>query len=54
MPIEHAVSELTSSLGTQFDADAVGALIAIVTYGSMDTEQSGIAQPVRHRFAAVG
>ncbi len=54
MPIEHAVSELTSNLGTQFDPDAVGALIAIVTYGSIDIERSGIALPVRHRFAAVG
>jgi HD-GYP domain-containing protein (c-di-GMP phosphodiesterase class II) len=54
MPIEYAVSELTSNLGTQFDADAVGALIAIVTYGSMEAEQSTIALPVRHRLTAVG
>ncbi len=54
MPVEHAVSELTSNLGTQFDADAVGALIAIVTFESMDARQSTIALPVRHRLAAAG
>ncbi len=54
MPIEHAVSELTSNLGTQFDADAVGALIEVVTYRSMDAEQNRVALPVRHRLAAVG
>jgi HD-GYP domain-containing protein (c-di-GMP phosphodiesterase class II) len=54
MPIEYAVSELTSNLGTQFDADVVGALIAVVTYGSTEAEQSRIALSVRHRLAAVG
>lgn len=54
MPIEYAVSELTSNLGTQFDADAVGALIAIVTFGTMEAEQSGITLRVQHRLAAVG
>jgi HD-GYP domain-containing protein (c-di-GMP phosphodiesterase class II) len=32
MPIEHAISELTTNMGTQFDPDPVQALIAIVTY----------------------
>lgn len=32
MPIEHAISELTSNMGTQFDPDPVQALISIVTY----------------------
>ena len=54
MPVEHAVSELTSNLGTQFDADAVGALIEVVTYRGLETEQSRFALPIRHRMAAVG
>lgn len=32
MPVEHAISELTSNMGTQFDPDPVQALISIVTY----------------------
>lgn len=32
LPIEHAISEMTSNMGTQFDPDPVQALISIVTY----------------------
>ncbi len=32
LPIEHAISELTSNMGTQFDPDPVQALMSIVTY----------------------
>ncbi|MCZ7533093.1 MAG: HD domain-containing protein [Acidimicrobiia bacterium] len=32
LPIEHAISELTSNIGTQFDPDPVQALMSIVTY----------------------
>jgi HD-GYP domain-containing protein (c-di-GMP phosphodiesterase class II) len=31
MPVAHAISELTSNIGTQFDADAVRALISLVS-----------------------
>lgn len=45
MPIEHAISELTSNMGTQFDPDPVQALIAIVTYQRDRFEDT--AQPLR-------
>jgi len=54
MPIEYAVSELTSNLGTQFDADAVGALISVVTYGTERSSVTTLEPSVRHPLAAVG
>jgi HD-GYP domain-containing protein (c-di-GMP phosphodiesterase class II) len=54
MPIEHAVSELTSNLGTQFDADAVGALISVVTYGTEKSSVTTLERSDRDPLAAVG
>ena len=51
MPVTHAVSELTTNVGTQFDGDVVNALITLVGELSIESTTSVLTD---ERFAAVG